>query len=132
MLLWQLNLATPPAPAVPLVWPASLPALPLVDDYRESFGKNTIRTTMGGGPTKRRRRFAALADPHHLSFHVDGTQLATFKSFYRETILHGSLPFEYTHPTELVAGVWTLLDEPEVAALGGDYYQVSFSAERIG
>ena len=132
MLLWQLNLGTPPAPATPLVWPASLPALPLIDDYRETFGKHTIRTSMDGGPTKRRRRFTTPCEPHHFSFQVDGTQLATFKSFYRETIVHGALPFEYTHPITLVSATWALLDEPEIRATGGDYYRISFAVERNG
>lgn len=115
---------------MPAVWPATLPQIPLVEGYLERFGPNTIRTPMDWGPAKRRRRFTKSHDPHQFAFEVDGTQLATFKAFYKTTILHGALSFDYTHPTDGVTATFAMLDEPNIVPVGGNYYRVSFSAER--
>lgn len=114
------------------VWPPSLPTKPLVDRYSEKFGENTIRTPVDHGPAKRRRRYTTTHDPTSFMFEIDGTQLATFKAFYITTLRHGALPFELSHPTELITATFAFLNEPESVPMGADYYRVTFSAERIG
>jgi hypothetical protein len=114
------------------VWPVSLPAIPLVDNYSEKFGTNTIRTPMDHGPAKRRPRYTTTHDPTSFMFELDGAQLDIFKAFYITTLRHGERPFELTHPTELTTATFAFLDEPEMVPVDGGSYRVTFSAERIG
>lgn len=80
-------------------WPASLPPLPLVQGYRETFADNLVETPMEAGPAKRRRRFTR-ARPRPLRFPIRLTrdQAATLDDFFHLTCKDGLTPFAHVHP----------------------------------
>ena len=83
---------------MPIVWPVSLPVAPLVQGYGEALPNNTIRTGMDVGPAKVRRRAAAVPFTMSASFICTDAQVETLWAFVRDTLLGGSLRFEWTHP----------------------------------
>lgn len=102
-------------------WPESLPCF-TVEDFGENHGENRLRSQNDTGPAKVRRRQSAAPRPLQLGCVVTREQLASFRSFYDETLLSGVLPF--TIPDQTAAGVW-------LVRFGEDAYQISrFSAQR--
>jgi len=82
---------------------ASWPSIPFFD-ARQGFNEAapvgaTIRTQMDAGPVKVRRRFTAAPIQVQVRIpHLTKSELATFRTFYRDTIKMGSLSFTGTHP----------------------------------
>lgn len=79
-------------------WPASLPQDPSLDGYSSEDQSGMLRSEMDSGPPKQRRRFTATTENISLSWLMTKTQLSTFNSFYKTTLLEGSLAFDITHP----------------------------------
>lgn len=77
-------------------WP-SIPAFQ-INTYKESSPDNTIRSSMGIGVDKVRRR--TTASPYQISFQLILTtaQLTTLETFYNTTTVGGSVRFDFTHP----------------------------------
>lgn len=80
-----------------VAWPGSLPQyayLP-VSETRQSA---TLRSNMESGPPKVRRRFTAAM--RHLDFDMafDGTQKATFDTFFNTTLSEGAVSFDFPDP----------------------------------
>jgi len=86
-------------------WPAGLPVTPVADGYQEEPQIATIRTEMEMGTPKQRRRYTAVSDYLQCKFVLSKAQLETFRTFWRDTAKHGSLPFNWTHPTMKTACV---------------------------
>lgn len=113
------------------IWPIGIPQLPLSEGYEEKPGANVIRTQMDVGH-KARRRFTVAQDPHKMIFEMEQTELATFKTFFTNTIAAGALPFELTHPREGTLAVFVFTDEPNYRNVGGTIWQVGCPLKRIG
>ncbi len=81
------------------VWPASLPqhAFLPVTEFRQTA---VLRTSMDSGPAKVRKRFTAAV--RHLDFDMvlDGTQRATFDTFFATTIDEGATVFDFPDPVD--------------------------------
>ncbi len=80
-----------------VAWPASLPqsAFLKVAEVRQSA---VIRTAMDSGPAKLRRRFTAAVRNLDVAMFLDGTQKATFDTFFNTTLAEGALSFDWTDP----------------------------------
>jgi len=81
-----------------IVWPVSLPTLPLVAGAVEKAPELAIRTDMDTGPPKVRMRTSAGSYILQCEFLMTGTQLAAFMTFWETTTYGGTLSFEWTHP----------------------------------
>jgi hypothetical protein len=81
-----------------IVWPVTLPPLPLMTGAVETAPDLAIRTDMDTGPPKVRMRTSAGLYKMQCEFLMTGTQLATFIEFWETTTYGGTEPFEWTHP----------------------------------
>lgn len=77
-------------------WPPSVPTGWLVSNANMSLGQGFVETEMEAGPA---RRDARPRSPDELSVRVTMTlaQSATFKTWYRDTLLHGSRRFQVSN-----------------------------------
>lgn len=112
------------------VWPVGLPQIPLVEGYGEQSPDNVIESPMDIGE-KRRLRFTKANKPHTCAFEFDAAQLAIFKAFYYDTLLWGSMPFEFTQPTEGVTATFRFkAPHWKLAGIGGPIYHVTCNLMR--
>jgi hypothetical protein len=107
-------------------WPGTLPQGLLIKSLRRSFPKNRIRNETLSG------RFKSQMIGTQDSERVDGSmmmttaQLATFKAFYRTTLVEGGEPFDgLTHPRTGVNTTWEFLEDPTDENVGPGLYNVS-------
>ena len=77
-------------------WPATLPQAPLYSGFSAKNGANFVRTPQDKGPAKVRRR-GFSPEQVQCQFLMTDAQLATFETFYRDTI-KGVARFGFTHP----------------------------------
>jgi hypothetical protein len=78
-------------------WPATLPQRLSCDASVQDDESRAI-TDMDSGPASVRNRFTAITQTVKGSMVLTGAQLATFNTFFRVTIKHGSLSFNWIHP----------------------------------
>ena len=79
-------------------WPATLPQSPLVAGYSEQRTDAKQRSTMSTGPAKVRRRFTAVPTTFEVQHLLTNTELATFETFYVDTLSEGTDSFDVPHP----------------------------------
>lgn len=80
-------------------WPVSLPQRFDAGSWEEEEPDVLLETPMDAGPPKVRRRFTAAPTPLTGSMTVDVTQLGTFQTFIRTTLLGGAVPFDWVRPS---------------------------------
>jgi len=113
-------------------WPGGLPAYVLIDGFSEKLPQQALETEMEAGPPKIRRRFTTNWRQFQATIKVDGTGRALFDTFYRETLGGGTLPFDWVHPATRAAATFRFrLPPPQIAAVTGDLYTISFAMEQI-
>ena len=83
--------------AIP-AWPTSLPQFSLRQGYSEGFKQTVIRSTMDSGATKRRARFTNSPTILNVTMPMNDAELATFKTFFEDTLVNGALSFTFPHP----------------------------------
>ena len=76
------------------VWPASLPQKVLAQDYEEVPVDNAIRSQMAVG-FKSRLRDTKEVRQFTVSVRLTAAQASTLRAFYRDTLAHGTLPFDW-------------------------------------
>ena len=108
-------------------WPLS--GYVLVDGYSEKPPDNTLRTEMGTGPPKARRRSTAAPRPFKLRKYVTTSEIAILDTFYTDTLYDGALQFDWQHPRTLSACSFRFTEQPSYEALGGTSWIVSLSLE---
>jgi hypothetical protein len=90
---------------------------------------------MDAGPASVRNRFTAITQTVKGSMVLTGAQLATFNTFFRTTIKHGSFSFNWIHPfTEETVEIrfkskpdWKCIKS--AASVNDRKYQASFELE---
>lgn len=110
-------------------WPATLPASPLCDAYKETMPSTTIRTDMDQGPAKVRRRSTAAVRRLMLSFIFDTVQINTLESFIEGDLAGGSLSFGFVHPRTGNNIVCRFRQMPEYASLNGVFFKTAIDLE---
>lgn len=110
----------PPAPPVVLdVWPVGLPQLVLRDGYAETEPDVIRRTEMDEGPAKQRPRFTVGIRPFLVQIEVDVDQVATFQTFYEDTLKDGTIPFSWKHPRTQVNTDFRFVGQPQKMRMQG-------------
>lgn len=101
------------------VWPADLPTWVLQDDYTLEPGEGAFSASQTDlGPPKVRFRSGATPWPETATVVVDYDQFLAFKDWYRNTLKHGTLTFQYGVPGAPVGAAYLGTDEGDV--LGAD------------
>lgn len=78
-------------------WPAALPQLPSAAiSIRDQDA--VVRTPMDAGPPTRRNRYTATARSFTATIIVDGSELETLNTFYRDTLANGATAFDWIDP----------------------------------
>jgi len=80
-------------------WPAFLPQQYFLGN---DIGDDETRlvSSMDAGPALVRNRFTAFTQTINTPIVLTGAQLATFNTFYRTTLNHGTDPFTWTNPVD--------------------------------
>lgn len=112
-------------------WPASLPARPEWPSYQEEPSVALIRGTLPGLPT-RRRRSTVIVQPLSLTWILTAAQMATFETFYTDTLREGAKVFDgLAHPRTGVAGRWRFAGAPQYDWLGPNGWRVTTPLELV-
>ena len=80
------------------VWPLGLPQAPDTDGFTETPPNNLLRTQMDVGPAKVRRRFTAGVRGFSMQMVLTRTEVDTLESFFYQTLVGGSLVFDWVNP----------------------------------
>lgn len=86
-------------------WPVGLPQQLLIDGYEEKPMDNLLRTSMDAAVAKQRPKFVTLAMPFKGAMIMTQAQYEQFKTFFRTTLLHGTLPFNMQKPGDTITQV---------------------------
>lgn len=78
-------------------WPVTLPQKQFAGASIQDDESRLI-SQMDSGPASVRSRFNAITKTVSTNIIVTGTQLDTFNTFFRTTIVHGSMSFTWTDP----------------------------------
>ena len=76
-------------------WPITLPQVPLYQGFAQTEKTATIRSPMGYGPAKVRRRTTAAIQPVNASLMLSTTEKDTLLNFYDVTVRGGSDRFNW-------------------------------------
>ena len=110
-------------------WPATLPQNLLIDGFSKSPANLMIRSQMDAGPAKVRRRFTAGVKPIQGEIKLTEAQLDTFKTFFNDTLIGGTLRFDWIDPDDGTTEVEMRFVEPPVWTREGDLFVVEMSLE---
>lgn len=114
-------------------WPAGISFIAQPSSYRESGPKgNVIRTDMENGPAKSRRRFTAAV--RHISGNTDiltDAQVATFDTWFTDTIDDGALAFTATNPRTGATETYRFLKEYDVLHIDDDKNRLALTLEKL-
>ena len=102
-------------------WPPALPDYVLKDGFSEKLPDNTIRSKMGVGPPKMRRRGTGAPRPITVQQYMTATQVATFDTFYETTLYSGSLRFDWINPRTEVSKELRFTEPPIYTSTGAGY-----------
>lgn len=84
---------------------------------------------MDAGPNKVRRRFTAGVKPVQGSILVNTSQLSTFKSFYNDLLVGGSIRFQWYNPDDGETVEMRFVEPPSWSAESHEHFMVEMSLE---
>ncbi len=112
------------------IWPGTLSNHILIDGYSETAPNNMIRSKMDEGPPKTRRLSIAARRPITAQKHMYTSELELFDTFYTETLVEGTLSFDWVHPRDNSTAVEMMFTAPPVySSLGGTAWNVTMNLE---
>jgi hypothetical protein len=101
------------------VWPSLLPQYVEVQGFSETLPKNRVQNQPEAGPPKSRRRFTSAPEFLNCSIVLkDAATVTVFKTFYKDTLVDGSLKFDWVRPIEGTSCEMTFIEEPKITAIG--------------
>lgn len=113
-------------------WPGTLPQFVFEQGYQEKLNDQTLESTVDVGPPKIRRRYTKQIRSFTVQMRFTPTQKATFEGFWQDTLLGGSLPFDWVHPlTRASTSFRFRKPAPSYTSIGGSDSIVSFSMETV-
>lgn len=82
---------------MPATWPITLPQSLLAGATIQDDESRLI-TQMDAGPVTMRNRYTAVPQPVNAGVIMTGAELEIFNTFFRVTLLHGALSFNWKDP----------------------------------
>jgi hypothetical protein len=113
------------------VWPLTLPQVPLVAGYRETFEDRRIVAQTETGPGKVRPRSSIGLRVLSMSFYLTEPQRQTLETFYRVETKAGELSFDYVQPRTKVAVQPRFIAEPKFAPARPDLWKSDVAVELL-
>lgn len=110
-------------------WPATLPQSLEAGSYNEEDSSVLIRTDMGVGPAKIRRRQTAKTVNITASLTLTEAQVETFQTFYDTTLAGGALEFTWTHPRTGASTDFRFIKPVSLMNMGLDIYRLNMALE---
>lgn len=83
--------------ATEFVWPATLPQVPMQDDWSVSFESPVMETEMDAGPKKRRLKYSKGMELLSIGYTIDLEELVRWKDFLKK-IAYGTTSFMWPDP----------------------------------
>lgn len=111
------------------VWPTTLPQYVLEQGYSENAPDQSIESQVDGGPVKQRRRYTTNFRPLKVTIRCEPDEVATFEDFYYDTLLGGTLTFDWVHPRTQAACVMRFRKPAPSIRPSGDAVDISMSLE---
>ena len=100
--------------------------------YTETPDTNYAEFQPEVGPPKRRRRMSISSDTISFSLVMNPTEYANFLTFYRTTLLDGTLPFTFPRPRTGSTETWNFVgNAPSMKFLDYGLYEVSMSMKNV-
>ena len=99
-------------------WPISLPQLPFAGASAQDVDQ-VLRTPMDSGPPSRRNRFTTHMQTLQMPMVLTGAERATFDFFFRSTLSHGSLAFDWIDLVDDTTVSLAFTAPPAWALIGG-------------
>lgn len=96
-------------------WPAALRDLWLRDGFREVPPRNVLRTNMGIGPAKVRRRTTSNVRAFFGQMFLTSALVTVLDDFFVTSTKSGSLTIELKHPRTGSTGTYRFVKEPQYA-----------------
>lgn len=117
-----------------VIWPTGLPSLEIVGRFTLSEADNAIRTTMGIGPAKVRRRTTMAPLPVQMGHPaLTAAQAALLSAFYVDTLGSGAVAFTMSDPRPGATGdaTFRFVQPPQFRPSAPDVWGVTCSLELI-
>jgi len=115
-------------------WPVGLPQR-LLEGATVQDDESRAISDMDSGPASVRNRFTAITQTVKGAMLLSGSQLSAFNTFFRTTLKHGALSFNWIHPFTENSCVIRFKKKPEWACVKSApntddrFYQASFDLE---
>lgn len=112
-------------------WPVTLPQQPNLEGFSQIQKPNVVRSGMGYGPDKVRRRVTMDLYSVGMVLWLTQAQMETLDQFYVDNIAlaWNWVNFKKSPP---VAAVYTFMAPPAASPMGNDYWAVNLSLEMEG
>lgn len=113
-------------------WPVTIPQSPEREGYAERPGFPVIQAPVDG-PQLSRRRYTAVPKGYSCSFFLTSAELAIFDAFFITDLSYGTLAYDWkergiaANPTRS----FRIVEEPQTAYLGGNYWRVTLTLIRL-
>ena len=108
-------------------WPLS--NYVLVDGFSESPPNNSLRSKMGEGPPKTRRKSISGVRPIVIQKHLYKSDVEILDIFHETTLVNGTLAFDWISPRTGSVVEMMFVEPPVYESLGGTAWSVSMKLE---
>lgn len=117
---------------MPAAWPitATFPTAMRVGP-RQTPNSNMIETQMSTGYPKRRRRDRVKYDTYSGSVILNESDKDVFLAWFHDTILDGSLEFEWKHPFTGATANFVLVNTPEPQWMAFGLYEIGLLIREV-
>lgn len=109
-------------------WPSTLPEYPNQQGYSRVMRPNVLRSQMGYGPAKMRRRTTGNLYQVTMSFWLDQAQLEILNQFYDDNMAITWTWVDFGFVPAVVAR-YRFLSPPSVTPLGANHWSVNLTLE---
>lgn len=112
-------------------WPASLQDFINEEGFQVQIGNTTVRSDVDVGLAKVRSRFTDGIDVYTTTIYVDYDDVPDVLTFYKTTLVNGTLTFGYDDPLTGVSSEFRFAEPPDIRPRGGRNFTVSMKWEKI-
>lgn len=109
-------------------WPGTLPD-PLMRGFSQRRQSNVLRSQMGYGPAKVRRRSSAAISPVTNTIVLTGALVTTLETFHNTTLKDGTIRFNWTNQLTDATVEFRFTSPPQYAPAGPDLWNVALNLE---